>query len=43
MAVALAAKPLEWTHFWEALQTDDDDPIDLVIQAVALGWKSKWT
>ena len=43
MAVALAAKPLEWVHFWEALQTDDDNPIDLVIQAVALGWKSKWT
>jgi hypothetical protein len=42
MAVALAAKPHEWTRFWEDLNTDNEDPMDLVIRAIALGWKSKW-
>lgn len=42
MAVALAAKPPSWTKFWEELQSDNNDPINLVIRAIALGWKSKW-
>ena len=44
MAVALAAKPHDWHLYWSELQkAAEDDPIDLVLRAIALGWKSKWT
>jgi hypothetical protein len=43
MAVALSAKPHNWHLFWAELQAAEDDPIDLVLRAIALGWKSKWT
>ncbi len=43
MAAALAAKPHQWHAHWSELQTAEEDPIDLVLHAIALGWKSKWT
>jgi len=43
MATALSAKPQSWHLFWSELQAAEDDPIDLVLRAIALGWKSKWT
>ena len=44
MAVALAAKPNDWHLHWSELQkAGEDDPIGLVLRAIALGWKSKWT
>ena len=43
MAVALAAKPQEWSNYWAELRAAEADPVDLVLHAVALGWKSKWT
>lgn len=43
MAVALSGKPLESNRYWSELHANESDPIDLVLQAIALGWKSKWT
>lgn len=43
MAAALSAKPHDWHLHWSELRTAKDDPIDLVLHAIALGWKSKWT
>jgi hypothetical protein len=43
IATALGARPLEWPAYWSELNTDSGDPLDLVLRAIALGWKSKWT
>lgn len=43
MAAALSAKPDQWYAYWSSLQRTEEDPIDLVLRAIALGWKSKWT
>ena len=43
IASALAARPLDWPAYWSELNTDSGDPVDLVLRAIALGWKSKWT
>jgi adenosylcobinamide amidohydrolase len=43
MAAALSAKPAQWPAYWASLQGAEEDPIDLVLRAIALGWKSKWT
>ena len=43
MSAALAAKPQQWPRYWSDLQAVQGDPIDLVLRAIALGWKSKWT
>lgn len=43
MAVALSAKPQQWSAYWSELQATAGGPIDLILRAVALGWKSKWT
>ncbi len=42
LAAALAAKPDEWNRFRNELQPTED-PAELVLAAVALGWQSKWT
>ncbi len=43
MAVALSAKPQQWSAYWSELQAAEAGPMDLILRAVALGWKSKWT
>ena len=43
MAAALSAKPHQWHEYWSRLQGGEEDPIALVLHAIALGWKSKWT
>ena len=44
MACALAAKPDRWFAYWNQLPSDgEQDTAALVIQALALGWKTKWT
>ena len=50
LACALAARPLDWPAFRAQLaQTPDDraqaldDPVELVLRAVAAGWSAKWT
>ena len=44
LASALAAKPQDWPELYNELPlSSDDDPIELVLQAIALGWKAKWT
>ena len=43
LAAALAARPEKWPVFHAELAGAVDDPIDLVLRAVALGWNAKWT
>ena len=42
LACSLAARPREWTRFRDELPEAIDDPIELVLAAIAAGWKSKW-
>ena len=42
LACSVAARPQEWTALYGALDCWDNDPIKLVLRAVALGWKAKW-
>ena len=46
LACSLAARPQDWPLFRRELAEsgeEPDDTMDLVIRALALGWKSKWT
>ena len=46
LACSLAARPQDWPLFRRELAESGegpDDTMDLVIRALALGWKSKWT
>ena len=43
LACALAARPPEWPAFRAALLAAPDDPVELVLHAVAAGWSAKWT
>ena len=43
LACALAARPEEWPAFHAELAAAADDPSELVLRAVALGWNAKWT
>ena len=45
IAMALAGKPDQWHRYWQQLSLNDavEQPeIELLIQAVALGWTDKW-
>lgn len=43
LASALASRPGEWPACYEQLKTNEDDPLELVYDALALGWHLKWT
>lgn len=43
IASALAAKPDRWADYWRQLSVDEQDPVAVVVEALALGWKTKWT
>ncbi len=43
MACALAGRPEAWPAFRTQLMAAPDDPIELVLHAVAAGWRAKWT
>lgn len=43
LAAALAARPESWPAFRAELAAASDEPIDLVLRAIALGWNAKWT
>ncbi|MCY3846331.1 MAG: adenosylcobinamide amidohydrolase [Acidobacteria bacterium] len=43
LASALAARPEKWPAFHADLAGAVDDPVELVLRAVALGWNAKWT
>ena len=44
LACALAARPQDWATTYAQLAGQHfDDPVDLALLAVALGWKAKWT
>ena len=43
LACALAARPLDWPAFRAQLAQAPDDPIELLLRAIAAGWSAKWT
>ena len=44
MACSLAALPDQWPRFFAALRiADAHRPLDLIAEAIALGWKAKWS
>lgn len=44
LACALASRPHDWAKIYSRLAAQDhDDPVDLVLRAVEMGWKAKWT
>ena len=43
LAAAVSARPQEWPAHYGALGDSFADPIETALQAVAIGWKSKWT
>lgn len=42
MACALACRPESWPAFRSALPEAPADPLDLVLRAIADGWRAKW-
>ena len=42
MACALAGRPEAWPAFRAALAEAPDDPLELVLRAIAEGWRAKW-
>ena len=42
MACALAGRPEAWPAFRSELMEVSDEPIDLVLRAIAAGWQAKW-
>jgi hypothetical protein len=43
LACALAAKSDAWPHCYQALHFDADAALEIVYDALALGWQLKWT
>ncbi len=43
LACSLAAQRQKWPYFYEQLPAQPGEPMDLVLQALALGWTAKWT
>ena len=43
LACALAARPLDQPAFRARLAQAPDDPVELVLRALAAGWSAKWT
>ena len=43
LASSLAARTEAWPACYERLRADEDDPLELVYDALALGWRLKWT
>jgi hypothetical protein len=40
MAASLAAQPHRWDEF--RAQLTDDEPMSMVVRALAIGWAAKW-
>ena len=43
LACSLAARPEKWPAFRAELGPAPDDPVELVLRAIALGWNAKWS
>ena len=43
VACALAGRPEAWPAFRGELMRASEEPIDLVLRAIAAGWQAKWT
>ena len=44
LAASLAAKPDHWNNFYSKLtEADPQEPMRVVLSAIALGWSSKWS
>ncbi len=42
LAASLSARPESWYQFLQELEVDQDRPLELVYDALALGWRAKW-
>ena len=42
LACCVAARPQNWPVLYAALSCRDEDPLGLILRAVAQGWKAKW-
>ncbi len=42
LACSVAARPQDWPALYAALDCRDEDPLESILRAVALGWKAKW-
>ena len=42
LACSVAARPQSWPALYTALDCRDEDPLESILRAVALGWKAKW-
>ncbi|MDE0105148.1 MAG: adenosylcobinamide amidohydrolase [Bryobacterales bacterium] len=42
LACSLAAKPQDWPRFYAALGGGWKDTLELVVRALAIGWRAKW-
>ena len=43
LACSLSARPESWPAFRAELGLAPDDPVELVLRAIALGWNAKWS
>lgn len=43
LGCSLGARPQDWGTIYGELGASADDPVDLVLRAIALGWQVKWT
>ena len=43
LACSLAARPEKWPAFRAEFGRAPDDPVELVLRAIALGWNAKWS
>ena len=41
-AIALSGKSQHWQDFRKKLSVNQDDQLEIFIQAIAVGWQSKW-
>jgi adenosylcobinamide amidohydrolase len=42
LAASLSARPESWYSFWQQLDVNMTNPLDVVYDAVAMGWTAKW-
>lgn len=42
LAASLSARTEQWHRFWQRLDVNMDRPLEIIYDAVALGWTAKW-
>ena len=42
VAASLSARTEAWHRFWQQLDVNMDQPLEVIYDALALGWTAKW-